>query len=169
MLLFTGSDVIDHLFIMLVLMLLNQLVAEYVTDLIVTWSDVIDQFNVCWWPDVKPIHSGLDVIDHFVETGWVTMQMLRLCLMVRHRAKTVCSNHYLLEEEEEHLNKALSKCRYPAWALNRARINIKKKKKNIRMNTNTDSKKPYIVVPYMKGLSETCKNICRRHGHRHAL
>ena len=28
----------------------------------------------------------------------------------------------------------------------------------------TISKKPYIVVPYMKGLSETCKNICRRHG-----
>ena len=24
--------------------------------------------------------------------------------------------------------------------------------------------KPYIVVPYMKDLGETCKNICRRHG-----
>ena len=25
-------------------------------------------------------------------------------------------------------------------------------------------KKSYIVVPYMKGLGETCKNICRRYG-----
>ena len=61
------------------MMLLDQLVVEYVTDLIVTWSDVIDQFNVCWWPDVKPIHSGPDVIDYFVEQGWVTIQMLWLC------------------------------------------------------------------------------------------
>ena len=69
----------------------------------------------------------------------------------------------MLEEEEKHLNKALSNCRYPPWALNRARINTNKnKKKNSRMQTT--SKKPYIVVPYMKGLSETCKNICRRHG-----
>ena len=82
---------------------------------------------------------------------------------LRHRAKTVCSNHHLLEGEEKHLNRALSNCRYPAWALNRARININRnKKKNTRMQT--ISKKPYIVVPYMKGLSETCKNICRRHG-----
>ena len=64
-------------------MLLNQSVVEYVTDLIVTWSDVIDQFNVYWWPDVKPIHYGPDVIDHFCGTGLVTMQMLRPCLMVR--------------------------------------------------------------------------------------
>ena len=82
---------------------------------------------------------------------------------LRHRAKTVCSNHHLLEEEEKHLNRALSNCRYPTWALNRARININRnKKKNIRMQDT--SKRPYIVVPYMKGLSETCKNICRRHG-----
>ena len=26
------------------------------------------------------------------------------------------------------------------------------------------SRRPYTLVPYMKGLSETCKNICRRHG-----
>ena len=24
--------------------------------------------------------------------------------------------------------------------------------------------KPYIVVPYMQGMSESCKNICRKHG-----
>ena len=72
-------------------------------------------------------------------------------------------NHHLLEEEEKHLNRALSNCRYPTWALNRARININRnKKKNTRMQNTI--KRTYIVVPYMKGLSETCKNICRRHG-----
>ena len=84
--------------------------------------------------------------------------------ILRHRAKTVFSNHHLLKEEEDHLNMALSNCRYPAWALNRARINTSNKNKNRRTYSNTSNKKPYIVVPYMKGLSESCKNICRRHG-----
>ena len=30
---------------------------------------------------------------------------------LRHRAKTVCSNHHLLKKEEDHLNRALSNCR----------------------------------------------------------
>ena len=42
---------------------------------------------------------------------------------LRHRAKTVCSNHHLLKEEEDHLKRALRNCRYPVWALNRARMN----------------------------------------------
>ena len=70
-------------------------------------------------------------------------------------------------EEEDHLNRAPSNCRYPAWALNRAKLtninNNKRKKNNTTYNLNSN-KKPYIVVPYMKGLSESCKNICRRHG-----
>ena len=38
-----------------------------------------------------------------------------------------------------------------------------KRKTKPTYNTN-NNKKPYIVVPYMKGLSESCKNICRRRG-----
>ena len=108
----------------------------------------------------KPTHTDLYLqwnSHHHLSAKYSVINTLR------HRAKTVCSNHHLLEEEEEHLNRALSNCRYPAWALNRARINTSKKK-NIRTDTNTNSKKPYIMVPYMKGLSESCKNICRRHG-----
>ena len=37
----------------------------------------------------------------------------------------------------------------------------RKTKSTYNINSN---KKPCIVVPYMKGLSESCKNICRRHG-----
>ena len=74
--------------------------------------------------------------------------------------------NHLLKEKGDHLNRALSNCRYPAWALNRARMNTMDSNKNRNRKTynTTSNKKPYIVVPYMEGLSETCKNICRRHG-----
>ena len=77
----------------------------------------------------------------------------------------VCSNQQLLKEEEDHLNKAHSNCKYPAWVLNRANIKSKKHNRYKKNNPNDNNKnKSYIVVPYMKGLSESCKNICRKHG-----
>ena len=36
-------------------------------------------------------------------------------------------------------------------------------KKNKTTHNTNSIKKPYTVEPYMKGLSESCKNICRRH------
>ena len=39
-----------------------------------------------------------------------------------HRAKTICSNPKMLKQEEDHLYRALTKCKYPAQALNRIRI-----------------------------------------------
>ena len=55
---------------------------------------------------------------------------------IKHRARTVCSNQQLLKEEEDHLNKALSNCRYPAWALNRANIRSKKHNRYKKDNPN---------------------------------
>ena len=73
-----------------------------------------------------------------------------------------------MKKEEDHLNKALYNCKYPTWALNRPNIRSKKNTRN-KKNTNTNSKenkknKPYIVVSYVKGLSESCINICSKHG-----
>ena len=54
-------------------------------------------------------------------------------------------------------------------ALTRASIN-QSKKTNKRQGTDKNTiktgnnNKPYIVVPYVQGLSESCKNICRKHG-----
>ena len=79
---------------------------------------------------------------------------------LRHRAKTVCTTNQILEKEEDHLFTALRRCKYPAGAW--TRTNIQRKQKNKQGTSNT--MKSHIVVPYMKGLSETCKNICRRHG-----
>ena len=88
---------------------------------------------------------------------------------LKHRAKTVCSYNQLLKEED-HLNKALRRYKYPVWALNRASIKEKKPNRtnqdsrNSKNNTGCNNNKPYIVVPYVKGMSESCKNICRKHG-----
>ena len=41
---------------------------------------------------------------------------------LRHRARTFCSNNQLLKEEEDHLNRAFSSCKYPTWTLNRAKF-----------------------------------------------
>ena len=53
---------------------------------------------------------------------------------LHHRAKTICSNKQLLQQEEEHLSKALMDCKYPIWALNRVKIKMSKpaQKKNIQ-------------------------------------
>ena len=36
-----------------------------------------------------------------------------------YRAKTVCSNPELLQQEKEHLRKALTQCKDPKWALDK--------------------------------------------------
>ena len=87
---------------------------------------------------------------------------------LKHRAKTVCSNQHLLIEEEDHLKKALKRCKYPEWAISRANIKQKKKTNTNQgtiSNTNQagNNNKPYIVVPYIQGMGESCKNICRKH------
>ena len=85
---------------------------------------------------------------------------------LKHRAKTVHSNQQLLKKEEDHLNRALRWCNYPEWALTRTSIK-QKTNTNQGADKNTAKKgsnKPYIVVPYVQGTSESCKNICRKHG-----
>ena len=61
----------------------------------------------------KPIHTDLYLqwdSHHHLPAKYSVINTLR------HRAKTVCSNHQLLKEEDDHLNRALSNCRYPGWA-----------------------------------------------------
>ena len=86
-----------------------------------------------------------------------------------HRAKAICSNPQLLKQEEDHLYRALTKCKYPAWALNRMRI---KSRSQTQKNNSYSQKnigpdiiqKPHIIVPYQRGLSESFKKVCSNHG-----
>ena len=47
-----------------------------------------------------------------------------------HRATTICSNPTLLHEEEQHLFNALKKCKYPTWAINRAKLKSQNPNRN---------------------------------------
>ena len=52
---------------------------------------------------------------------------------LHHRAKSICSNPHLLPQED-HLHRALTKCKYLAWALNKIKIktrNPAQKKNNV--------------------------------------
>ena len=88
-----------------------------------------------------------------------------------HRARTICSNPGQLQKEEKHLFKSLRKCKYPDWVLNRVKLKsqspaLKKKQGNSNNPEprNTRAPKPYIVVPYHQGLSESFKRTCKKYG-----
>ena len=93
---------------------------------------------------------------------------------LHHRAKAVCSNQQLLDEEGDHLQKVLTENKYPIWAVNRVKLKIKaptrhdqRKRDDTNANNTTGNKKPYIVLPYVKGLSESMKNVCNNMGYRY--
>ena len=84
-------------------------------------------------------------------------------------ANTICSSPKLLQQEEQHLQRVLTRCKYPVWALNRVKIKMKplaqkNKKKNKSCNTGHQQQNPYIVVPYYKRLSESLKRTCNKYG-----
>ena len=88
-----------------------------------------------------------------------------------HRAKAVCFNKQLLEDEEEHLKKVLTENKYPMWTLNRVKLKNKatitqeqRRPQNTIANNITGNKRSYMVLPYVKGLSESMKNVGKKHG-----
>ena len=93
---------------------------------------------------------------------------------LHHRAKAVSSNNQLLKEEEDHLQEVLTRNKYPLWALNRVKIKNKKKttqaqqQQRMQLNANTrgilGNQKSCMVLPYVKGLSESIKNVGKKHG-----
>ena len=80
-----------------------------------------------------------------------------------HRATRICSNQHLLEEEQTHIQKALSMCKYSDWAINRMKLKTSTPKTNNNSNSKTISR-GYITVPYNEELSESLKHICKRYG-----
>ena len=98
-----------------------------------------------------------------------------------HRAKTVCNRPELLQQEMDHLRKALTKCKYPKWALDKVekRINKSTSKTIDGVNnhgttgaqavTNEVKMKDHIVIPYTQGLCKSIKKICGRYGIQNPL
>ena len=100
-----------------------------------------------------------------------------------HRARTVCTKPELCNQEIQHLRKALTKCKYPKWALakierfisNKQDESYEENNQREQSEGNTDNtsinpegrdstKKRYnkgpIVMPYIQGLGKSIKNIC---------
>ena len=74
-----------------------------------------------------------------------------------HRANNICSNQEQKKEELTQIEKALTTCKYPSWAIQRVKLkkNIQKQtKKTNNININNRSS---ITVPYNQGLSESFK------------
>ena len=90
---------------------------------------------------------------------------------LNHRTRDVCFNKQLLKEKEDHLQKVLIENKYPMWALNRVKLKTKVtqaqdqcRKNNTNTKNTSGNKKPYMVLPYVKGLSESLKNVGKKHG-----
>ena len=104
-----------------------------------------------------------------------------------HRARTVYTRPELLKKETQHLRKALNKCKYLKWALDKVeRKYINRSQENSNMGnfqgepSEEDSNNPsdntigrdptkdkynkgHIVISYLQGLGENIKKICRKY------
>ena len=90
---------------------------------------------------------------------------------IHHRTKAVSSNKQLLKEEEDHLQKVFTENKYLIWALNRVKLKTKAnqtqeqcKQKNTNAKETSGNKKSHMVLPYVKGLCESLKNVGKEHG-----
>ncbi len=81
-----------------------------------------------------------------------------------HRAELVCSTQDILHDEQKHLHDVLRINDYPEWAIHRGQRQLNNDK--LTNNNNTDKKdyKGYVVVPYVKGLSEPYKRSLEKVG-----
>ena len=102
--------------------------------------------------------------------------MFSVIQTLSHRAKTVCSKPELLQQERDYLRKALTKCKYPKWALDKVERRPNRSTSevidgvnnqgttNAQAATNGVKTKGHIVIPYTQGLCESIKKICGRFG-----
>ena len=81
-----------------------------------------------------------------------------------HRAKNLCSNQQLLDEEQSHIQRALSLCKYPEWAIKRTKLKMSTPKSNNKNNSSKTISRGHVTVSYSEGLSESVKNICNKYG-----
>ena len=100
----------------------------------------------------------------------------RVINTLSHRAKTVCSRPKFLQQEMNHLRKALTKYKYPKWALDKVEKKPNKSTSETIGGINTQGTtgaqavtnevktKGHIVIPYTQGLCESIKKICGRYG-----
>ena len=94
------------------------------------------------------------------ESAQPTEHKLGVVRTLHQRAEIVTSEKKDLQLERQHVNKALSVCKYPKWAIRKVAKNISKKKDKIKkaVSWKKDSNGS-IVLPYIKGKAETMKRV----------
>ena len=76
------------------------------------------------------------------------------------------------KKENDHLRKALTKCNYPKWALDKVEKRLNKSSRQVNDGGNNTAQsanqevqsKGHIVIPYTQGLCESIRKICGRYG-----
>ena len=109
----------------------------------------------------KPTHT--DQYLHF-DSHHPLNQKFGVVNTLFHRARLVCTNSLQLQEEEEHLSKALQRCDFPQWAINRSLHKLDAPQNTGQVSSPSVKTVSHITVPYMKGISESIKNICKKKG-----
>ncbi len=99
-------------------------------------------------------------VDHPVSARMAVVRTLH------HRAQVVCSTPEILKEEQEHLKMVLKLNDYPDWAIHKGSQIFQTKNNDQAANNNKEKKefKGFIVIPYVKGLSEPYKRVMEKIG-----
>ncbi len=110
----------------------------------------------------KPTHTDLYV-------QWNSHHPLSAKLSVVsslfHRASVVCRHPEDLKMEYDHLTKVLGYNGYPLWAINKAKQKMDKPPTSSHVTGEKSSKsKSYVVMDYVKGLSERIRDILKKKG-----
>lgn len=94
--------------------------------------------------------------------------MLGVFWTLSHRAEQVISDPDTLTNEKKHIKKSLGKCRYPDWVF---RGNQKHHDERGGRGGGVALKTPrgwehkaWVIIPFIRGLSENIKNILKEHG-----
>ena len=121
----------------------------------------------------KPTHK--DQYLHWGSKHHITAKQSVYSKLV-HRAKVVSSSQGTLDKELQHIKTALQACQFPKWALNQwhhrflnnTQPNNNTRNNNINRdnnhNNNTINRNITVVVPYINGISEKFKSICKTKG-----
>ena len=119
----------------------------------------------------KPSHS--DQYLHWDSNHHITAKQ-SVYNTLAHRAKVVPSTHGTLDKELQHIKTALQASQFPRWALNQWHhrfLNNNQPNNNTKDNNssnqennhtnNTTKKNITLVIPYIKGISEKFKKLCK--------